>query len=61
VRDPPPGIVIPPGIGDFCQLMVLVISQRPGLCMDCAQAIAVRSTKHINVIRTGVLRMKSPC
>ncbi len=45
VRGPPPngelapgGIVIPGGIGDCCQVMVLVISHRPGFLFACAQA-----------------------
>jgi hypothetical protein len=34
-------MVIPAGMGDCCQVMVLVISHRPGLLRDCARASMV--------------------
>jgi hypothetical protein len=32
----PAGACIPGGKGDCCQVMVLVVSQRPGFLLDCA-------------------------
>jgi hypothetical protein len=34
----PAGACIPGGMGDCCQVVLLVISHRPGFLLDCAQA-----------------------
>jgi hypothetical protein len=53
------GIVIPAGMGDCCQVMVLVISHSPGLRPACAQAANATATKQKPVaIQIGNLRMK---
>jgi hypothetical protein len=66
VRGPPPkgdpgGACIPGGMGDCCQVMIEVISQRPGFLVVCAQAMtATAKRQQPNVIQTRVLRMISP-
>jgi hypothetical protein len=51
---------MPGGKGDCCQVIVLVISQRPGFLVDCAQANTTTANKqHPNVIQTRVLRIDS--
>jgi hypothetical protein len=55
------GIVIPAGMGDCCQVMVLVISHRPGFLLVCAQAAtAMERRQQPIVIQTRVLRMIPP-
>jgi hypothetical protein len=52
-------MLIPPGMGDCCQVMVLVISQRPGFLEDCAEAEDM-IRKHKIAIKTEVLCISSP-
>jgi hypothetical protein len=48
-------------MGDCCQVMIEVISQRPGFLVVCAQAMtATAKRQQPNVIQTRVLRMISP-
>jgi hypothetical protein len=57
----PAGIVIPAGMGDFCQVMVVVISHRPGFRLDCAEEkLAIRKKQHPIAIPKQVLRMIPP-
>jgi hypothetical protein len=41
----PGGKVTPGGSGDFCQLMLLVISHKPGFRMPCAEAAIVTAKR----------------
>src|ERR1039458_1696782 len=67
VRGPPPkgelapgGMVMPGGMGDCCQVMLLVISQRPGFLSDCAKAaIATANRQQPTTVQTRLLCMRS--
>src|SRR5579863_8346778 len=49
----PAGACIPGGMGDCCQVMVVVVSHRPGFRLDCAAALtAMASRQQPNVIET---------
>jgi hypothetical protein len=46
----PAGKVTPGGKGDFCQVMLLVISQRPGFLVDWAQAEIVTKKRQQPIV-----------
>jgi len=57
----PAGKVTPGGKGDCCQVMLLVISHRPGFLVDCAQANRAKAKRQQPiVIQSRVLCIKPP-
>lgn len=55
------GSVMPGGKGDFCQVMLAVISHKPGFIAACAEAKSDMANKQLPImIKTRNLRMISP-